>query len=78
MLDYRRADPVADAEAFAFRERYLARCREFSLDPAVPAVQYAYRLGFDAVALNTSSPRRILQNASYASASVPEEFWTGL
>jgi len=78
MLDYRKADPERDGAAFAFRERYLARCREFGLDPAVPAVQYAFRLGFEAVALNTSSPRRIVQNASYATTQVPEEFWSGL
>ena len=78
MLDYHKADPVADATAFSFREKYLARCREFALDPAVPAVQYAYRLGFNAVALNTSSPRRIVQNAAYATAVVPEAFWSGL
>ncbi len=78
MLDYRKADPVADAEAFAFRERYLALARAFGLDPAVPAVQYAYRLGFDATALNTSSPRRIVTNASYATAKVPDSFWREL
>ena len=75
MLDYRKADPEKDAEAFAFRERYLDLCRHYGLDPAVPAVQYAYRLGFDSVALNTSSPKRILQNASYASVPVPDGFW---
>ena len=78
MLDYHKADPVADATVFSFREKYLARCREFALDPAVPAVQYAYRLGFNVVALNTSSPRRIVQNAAYATAVVPEAFWSGL
>ena len=75
MLDYRKADPEKDAEAFAFRERYLDLCRHYGLDPAAPAVQYAYRLGFDSVALNTSSPKRILQNASYASVPVPDNFW---
>ena len=75
MLDYRKADPEKDAAAFAFRNRYLELCRAHGLDPAVPAVQYAYRLGFDSVALNTSSPKRILQNASYASAPVPDGFW---
>jgi D-threo-aldose 1-dehydrogenase len=75
MLDYRKADPEKDAEAFAFRERYLDLCRHYGLDPAAPAVQYAYRLGFDSVALNTSSPKRILQNASYASVPVPDGFW---
>ncbi|MGN0854550.1 MAG: aldo/keto reductase [Kiritimatiellia bacterium] len=78
MIDYRRAEPQRDAAAFAFRTRYLARCREFGLDPAVPAVQYAYRLGFDAVALNTSNPKRICPNAAYATAKVPEAFWNGL
>ena len=75
MLDYRKADPEKDAEVFAFRERYLNLCRRYGLDPAAPAVQYAYRLGFDSVALNTSSPKRILQNASYASVPVPDGFW---
>ena len=75
MLDYRKADPEKDAAAFAFREHYLELCRCYGLDPAVPAVQYAYRLGFDSVALNTSSPKRIRQNASYASALVPDGFW---
>ena len=75
MLDYRKADPEKDAAAFAFRDRYLELCRAHGLDPAVPAVQYAYRLGFDSVALNTSSPKRILQNASYASVPVPDGFW---
>ncbi len=75
MLDYRKADPVADAGAFAFRARYLALCDRYGLDPAVPAVRYAFRIGFDAVALNTSNPARILQNAAYATAGVPERFW---
>lgn len=78
MLDYRPADPVRDAAAFAFRDAYLARCRDFGLDPAVPAVQYAYRLGFDAVALNTSNPKRIATNAAYAAATVPASFWSRL
>ena len=75
MLDYRKADPEKDSAAFAFRERYLNLCRRYGIDPAAPAVQYAYRLGFDSVALNTSSPKRILQNASYASVTVPDGFW---
>ena len=78
MIDYRKADPVRDASAFAFRERYAALCAKYALDPAAPAVEYAYRLGFDAVALNTSSPKRILQNAAYATAKAPEAFWREL
>jgi len=78
MLDYRKADPEKDAAAFAFRERYLELCCRYGLDPAAPAVEYAYRLGFDAVALNTSSPKRILQNAAYANAKASEAFWREL
>ena len=78
MLDYRKADPEKDAAAFAFRSCYLELCRRYGLDPAAPAVEYAYRLGFDAVALNTASPHRILKNAAYANAKAPEAFWREL
>lgn len=78
MIDYRKSDPVRDREAFAFRERYLALCARFGLDPAAPAVEYAYRLGFNSVALNTSSPARILRNASYGFSRAPAEFWKEL
>ena len=78
MLDYRKADPKKDAAAFAFRERYLDLCRRYGLDPAAPAVEYAYRLGFDAVALNTASPQRIPRNAAYANAKAPDAFWREL
>lgn len=76
MLDYREADPVRDADAFAFRDRYLALCREYSLDPAAVAVEYAFRLGFDSVALNTSNPKRVVQNARYGEHKSPEKFWS--
>ena len=78
MLDYRKADPRKDAVAFAFRACYLELCGRYGLDPAAPAVEYAYRLGFDAVALNTASPHRILKNAAYANAKAPEAFWREL
>jgi len=78
MLDYREADPKKDAAAFAFRSCYLELCSRYGLDPAALAVEYAYRLGFDAVALNTASPHRILKNAAYANAKAPEAFWREL
>ena len=78
MLDYREADPERDAEAFAFRERYLALCRERGLDPAAVAVEYAFRLGFDSVALNTSNPKRVVQNARYGEHRSPAAFWDAL
>jgi len=76
MLDYREADPARDAAAFAFRDRYLALCRFHSLDPAAVAVEYAFRLGFDSVALNTSKPQRVADNAAYGTHRSPEAFWS--
>ena len=77
-LDYRDADPVRDAAAFAFREKYLALCRDFGYDPAAPAVEYAFRNGFDAVALNTARPEKIAANAHYDEFRASEDFWTAL
>ena len=74
-LDYRDADPVKDAAAFAFRDRYLALSREYGYDPAAPAVEYAFRLGFDAVALNTSRPEKIAVNAAYGDFKASDVFW---
>ena len=74
-LDYRDADPGKDAAAFAFRERYLALSREYGYDPAAPAVEYAFRLGFDAVALNTSRPEKIAVNAAYGDFKADGGFW---
>ena len=76
MLDYREANPERDAAAFAFRDRYLALCRFHSLDPAAVAVEYAFRLGFDSVALNTSKPQRVADNAAYGTHRSPEAFWS--
>ncbi len=78
MLDYREADTVRDAADFAFREKFLALCRARSLDPAAVAVEYAFRLGFDAVALNTSNPKRVAANAAYALHRSGEDFWAEL
>ena len=36
------------------------------------------RLGFDAVALNTSNPKRVVQNAHYGAHRSPESFWSAL
>ena len=65
-------------QAFAFRDRYLALCRERALEPAAVAVEYAFRLGFDSVALNTSNPKRVVQNARYGEHKSPEAFWDAL
>ena len=79
MLDYRKADPVRDAGLFRKRADYLAVCKDFSIDPAAAAVEFAFRQpGVVAVSLNTSLPDRIAVNAAYAKHKSPAEFWTEL
>ena len=76
LFDYRRADPVADAEIFARRERYLALCGKYGVDPASAAVEYALRIpGVRHVALNTSRPERVATNAAMGSYRSPSAFW---
>ena len=79
LLDYRPADPVADARLFAVRDAYLKLCAKYALDPAAVAVEYALRLpGVKHVALNTSKPERVAVNAAYGTHRAPEEFWNEL
>ena len=79
MLDYRKADPVRDADLFMKRDDYLAVCKEYSVDPAAAAVEFGFRQpGVVAVSLNTSVPDRIPVNASYARHRSPEAFWAEL
>ena len=79
MLDYRKADPVRDADLFKKRDDYLAVCKDFDVDPAAAAVEYGFRQpGVVAVSLNTSVPDRIPVNASYARHKSPEGFWAEL
>ncbi|MGN0877426.1 MAG: aldo/keto reductase [Kiritimatiellia bacterium] len=79
LLDYRPADPVADARLFAVRNAYLKLCTKFALDPAAVAVEYALRIpGVRHVALNTSQPGRVAVNAAYGAHRAPEGFWNEL
>lgn len=76
LLDYRPADPQADARLFAVRETYLKLCAKHALDPAAVAVEYALRLpGVKHVALNTSKPERVAVNAAYGQHRAPDVFW---
>jgi len=80
-FDYRLPDPAsaADRPLFAWRERFLARCREWQVDPATACVQFGLLLpGVVAVALNTSKPARIADNVASVTATVPLAFWRAL
>ncbi|TWT77609.1 Pyridoxal 4-dehydrogenase [Posidoniimonas polymericola] len=75
-LDYRVATPEDDPEAFAWRDRFSTLCSRHDVAPAVACVQFGLSApGVAAIALNTSSPSRVLDNARAVDEPVPAAFW---
>jgi D-threo-aldose 1-dehydrogenase len=78
-FDYRKPDPVAEADLFAWRDRFLALCRAHDVAPAHACVQFGLSVpGVVSVALNTSNPNRIRRNVDAVNAHVPAELWQSL
>ncbi|MCE9613900.1 MAG: aldo/keto reductase [Lentisphaerae bacterium] len=78
-FDYRKPDPAKDAALFRWRERFLAICRDYAVTPAKACVQFGFAVpGVVAVALNTSKPERIRENAASVTARIPPAFWRHL
>lgn len=77
--DYRKPDPVTDAGLFAWREKFLAVCRQHEVRPADVCVQFGLALpGVMAVALNTGNPERVADNIVSASRPIPGTCWSAL
>jgi D-threo-aldose 1-dehydrogenase len=77
-FDYREAsaDDPADRPLFAWRQAFLALCREHEVAPATACVQFALSPpGVVAVAMNTSNPAHVEKNAAAAEAKIPSRFW---
>ena len=78
-FDYRIPNPVADAPLFAWREKFLACCRQHDVSPSVACVRFGLSApGVVSVSLNTSKPDRIRENVDLVRADVPAAFWTAL
>jgi D-threo-aldose 1-dehydrogenase len=78
-FDYRKTDPKKDIKLFDWRERFFACCNKFNVTPADACVQFGLSVpGVVAVALNTSKPHRIKENAESVTSKIPNEFWTVL
>ena len=78
-FDYRKLDPIADAELFAWREKFFAVCRRFHVKPADACVQFGLAVpGIVTVALNTGKPQRIKDNIASAVTEIPDDFWREL
>ncbi len=75
-LDYRLVTPAEHGSAFAWRESFLAICTRHAVSPAAACVQFALSPpSVAAVALNTSSARRVSQNIAAIDATIPAAFW---
>ncbi len=80
-FDYRLPNPASptDAPLFAWRERFLAVCQEWKVDPAAACVRFGFHApAVRAVALNTSRPERVADNARLAQTDIPHDFWAAL
>jgi D-threo-aldose 1-dehydrogenase len=78
-FDYRIADPRAPADEplFAWREKFLALCQQYAVDPAAACVRFALSApGVVAVALNTGRPEQVRPNVALAGVAIPRSFWT--
>jgi D-threo-aldose 1-dehydrogenase len=78
-FDYRKPDPATEAPLFAWREKFLATCKEFLVKPADVCVQFGLALpGVVSVALNTGKPERIKENVASATNAIPPQLWRAL
>ncbi len=78
-FDYRKTDPKKDTKLFDWRERFFLICEKFNVKPADACVQFGLSVpGVVAVALNTSKPHRIKDNAESVTSKIPPQFWTAM
>ena len=66
----------ADREKFEWRERFFALCAEHQQNAAQVCIQFGRsHPGITALALSTSKPQRVQQNAAAITVEVPAAFW---
>ncbi|WP_407430368.1 aldo/keto reductase [Arcticibacter sp.] len=74
--NYRLADKEADAELFNWREMFFTICEKYAVKPAEACVGFGLSApGVEAIALNTSSAKRVRGNIEMANVNVPAAFW---
>jgi D-threo-aldose 1-dehydrogenase len=65
--------------AYEWRERFFSLCNRFNVRPALACVQFSLKVpGINAIALNTTDPKRVKANIELTSTLVPDEFWDAL
>ncbi len=77
-FDYRELDPSSpgDAPLFQWRHKFNEICRRHSVSPSAACVKFAMSApGIVSIALNTSNPDRVRENAQMTKAEIPAKFW---
>ncbi len=80
-FDYRltNSKDSQDQALFNWRERFFAICQDFRISPAHACIQFGLSLpGIDAIALNSTSPAKIKENARFCHSEIPAAFWERL
>ncbi|PRY55352.1 D-threo-aldose 1-dehydrogenase [Arcticibacter pallidicorallinus] len=77
--NYRLVDREADAQLFNWREMFFTICEKYDVKPAEACVQFGLSApGVEAIALNTSSAKRVKGNIEMANVKIPAAFWDEL
>ena len=77
-FDYQiiQPDTPENKAVFKWREDFLEVCRKYNVKPAAACIHFAMTPpGVCAVALNTSSPRRVKDNVEAVAADIQEDFY---
>lgn len=78
-FDYNKISRDTHSKEFAWRDKFNNICAEFSVEPAEACVQFSFLFEeIVAIALNSSSPKRVKSNVSLADAQVPKAFWLAM
>ena len=66
-------------ERHAWRSEFFSVCEASAVNPAHACIQFGINIpGVAALALNSTSPKRITSNANYCSDVIPNSFWDEL
>ncbi|KAK3272686.1 hypothetical protein CYMTET_19032 [Cymbomonas tetramitiformis] len=78
-FDYRKPSLESDPELFAWRDKFTAVCKEFSVSPPAVCVQFSFLFPeIVAVALSTTKASRVQSNVDLVNAVIPDGFWKRL
>lgn len=77
-FDYKRMEESNPhySQRHAWRDRFFQLCKTQEIEPAHACIQFALQLpGVNSLALNSTSPARIHENAHYCCTKLADSFW---